>query len=106
MHRPALAALIPLLGLALVGTPVPGLTEQVRSPAVGGEANDPDSALDFRGRVVDHATGEPRYGAEGTRGSRAPTLVDVVFGDWVRLGGIEVGGLVEVVGNGFLDDLI
>jgi len=44
-------------------------------------------------------------GAEGTQGLRAPALIVVVLGKGLGLCGIEVGTLVEVVGEGFLGGL-
>ena len=42
----------------------------------------------------------------GLGGPGTPGLIEIVFRYGFRLGGIEVGGLVEVVGGGFLDDLV
>jgi len=39
-------------------------------------------------------------------GSGVPALIEVVFRHGFRLGGIEVGGLVEVVGEESLGDLV
>lgn len=36
----------------------------------------------------------------------APGLVEVVFRNGLGVGGIELGGLVEVVGEGLLDGLV
>ena len=36
----------------------------------------------------------------------ALALVEVIVGNGLRLGGIELGALIEVVGEGFLGDLI
>ena len=44
-------------------------------------------------------------GTGGLRRSAGAGLVEVVVGDGVGLSGIEVGTLVEVVGEGFLGDL-
>jgi hypothetical protein len=39
-------------------------------------------------------------------GSGAPGLIEVVFWNGLGFGGIERGALVEVVGEGFLGDLV
>ena len=44
-------------------------------------------------------------GACGETRSGAPALIEVVFRNGLRLGGIEFGGWVEVVGEGFLGGL-
>ena len=38
--------------------------------------------------------------------SGLPALIEVVFWNRLGLGGIELGALVEVVGEGFLGDLV
>jgi len=63
VHRPNPAALIPLLGLVLLGTPLPGTARQVAGATAERGENREDSTSVFRGRVVDHATGEALYGA-------------------------------------------
>ncbi len=52
--------------------------------------------------VVDAPSAGP--GGESGDDSRYPSsgLIEVVFGDGLRLGGVELGGLIEVVGEGIL----
>ena len=57
------------------------------------------------GRGVLGFQGRASGGAEGTQGLRAPALIVVVLGNGLGIGGIEVGTLVEVVGEGFLGGL-
>ena len=45
-------------------------------------------------------------GTGGPQGSCTAALVEVVFGNRLGVGGIELGGLVEVVGEGFLGGLV
>ena len=58
-----------------------------------------------RGRGVFGDSGRACGGAEGLKRFRAPALIEVVFWKGLGLGGIELGRLVEVVGEGFLGDL-
>jgi len=50
--------------------------------------------------------GRTSGGAGGPQGSGTVALVEVVFGDGLGLSGIELGSLIEVVGEGFLGDLM
>jgi hypothetical protein len=52
--------------------------------------------------------GAPAVEPEGPGPERSgvPALVEVVFRNRLGLGGIELGALVEVVGEGFLDGLV
>ena len=45
-------------------------------------------------------------GTGGPQGSCTAALVEVVFRNRLGVGGIELGGLVEVVGEGFLGGLV
>ena len=45
-------------------------------------------------------------GAEGPERSGLPALIEIVFRNGLGLGGVEFGALVEVVGEGFLGDLV
>ena len=45
-------------------------------------------------------------GAGGSERSASPALIEVVFGNGLGVGGIEAGGLVEVVGKGFPGGLV
>ena len=45
-------------------------------------------------------------GAGGPRRSGSVALVEVVFGNGLGLSGIELGSLIEVVGEGFLGGLV
>ena len=45
-------------------------------------------------------------GAGGPQGSGIPALAEVVLGNGLGLGGIELGALVEVVGERLLGDLL
>ena len=45
-------------------------------------------------------------GAGGLRGSGPPAMIEVVFWNGFGLGGIELGALVEVVGDESLGDLV
>jgi len=50
--------------------------------------------------------GRARGGAGGPRGSGAPAPIEVVFRNGLGVGGIEVGGLIEAVREGFLGGLV
>ncbi|MFH1766338.1 MAG: hypothetical protein ABIF09_19315, partial [Gemmatimonadota bacterium] len=50
--------------------------------------------------------GRCAFGRAGAgKRSGAPALVEVIVGNGLRVGGIELWGLVEVVGEPFLGDL-
>ena len=58
------------------------------------------------GRGVFGVSGHASGGAGEPEGSGAPGLIEIVFGKGIGLGGIELGALVEVVGEAFLGDLV
>ncbi|MGW8266388.1 MAG: carboxypeptidase regulatory-like domain-containing protein [Longimicrobiales bacterium] len=57
------SALTLLLGVLVFGPPRSGVAQQVSDPGSGGAPTSVDSLSVFRGRVVDHETGEALYGA-------------------------------------------
>ncbi len=58
------------------------------------------------GRGVFGESGRAYGGAGGPERLHPPGLVEVVFRHGLRVGGIELGGLVEVVGERFPGDLL
>jgi hypothetical protein len=57
------------------------------------------------GRQAGWCSGRTSGGADGPQGSGIAALIEVVVRDRFRFSGIELGALVEVVGEGFLGDL-
>ena len=51
-------------------------------------------------------SGRASGGAGELEGSGLPSLIEIVFRNGLGLGGVELGALVEVVGEGFLGDLV
>jgi len=50
--------------------------------------------------------GAPPVGPEGCCRLGVPALIEIVFGNGLGIGGVKLGALIEVVGEGFLGDLV